>query len=238
MYEPPPQSESIPIWRKWVFGFYAYLKKGFDINTNGNVAISGDVPLEPWDSTWSALQVGGNMSFMCRTADPNARAGYWISNAYYDGTDWRAQDTGAASNIWQRGTDIRFRLASSVSADAVLTFATAFEVDGDLNATFFGHAIHSTTAGITASAGSVQGGSPLTTDINEISTCGTTGDSVTLPTAVAGLKITIINNGANSADVFPASGDNLGAGADTAAALAAGSNITYASYNATNWEVV
>lgn len=96
----------------------------------------------------------------------------------------------------------------------------------------------SVTAGITADVGSAQGGSPLTTEINQISTCATAGDSVTLPTAVAGLRVTIINNGAESCDVFPASGDNLGAGADTAAALAAGANITYVAYDATNWFAV
>lgn len=103
--------------------------------------------------------------------------------------------------------------------------------------TFTGLTKKSVTTGITADVGSAQGGSPLTTDINEVSTVGTTGDSVTLPTAVAGLEVTIINNGANACDVFPASGDNLGAGLNTAASLAAGTNITYVAYDATNWEV-
>lgn len=104
--------------------------------------------------------------------------------------------------------------------------------------TFTGHVIRSVTAGITADVGSAQGGSPITTDINQISICANAGDSITLPTAVAGLTITIINDGANATDVFPASGDDLGAGADTAASLAAGANITYVSYDATNWEAV
>lgn len=96
----------------------------------------------------------------------------------------------------------------------------------------------STTTGITASATSVQGGSPLTTEYNVIATCATGGDSVTLPPAEIGLQITIINNGASSADVFPASGDNLGAGVDTAAALASGAAITYFAYSTTNWKSV
>ena len=93
----------------------------------------------------------------------------------------------------------------------------------------------SVTAGITAAVGSAQGDGPLTTEVNQISTCANAGDAVTLPTAVAGLEVTIINNGAQAADVFPASGDNLGAGVDTAASLAAGANITYVAYDATNW---
>lgn len=96
----------------------------------------------------------------------------------------------------------------------------------------------SVTAGITAHVGSSQGDGPLTTDINEISTCANAGDAVTLPAAAAGLTITVINNGANACDVFPASGDNAGAGADTAVSLAAAANITYVAIDATNWVAV
>jgi len=92
-----------------------------------------------------------------------------------------------------------------------------------------------TTTGITADVGSIQGGSPLTTEYNEISTCANAGDAVTMPPASPGLKRVIINNGANACDVFPASGDNLGAGANTAVSLAAGANITYFAHDNTNW---
>ena len=82
--------------------------------------------------------------------------------------------------------------------------------------------------GLTADAGSAQGGTPLTSSYNVISTCATAGDSVTLPaTFPVGTIVKIKNDGAQSADVFPASGDDLGAGANTATALAAGSSITY-----------
>ena len=97
------------------------------------------------------------------------------------------------------------------------------------------------TAGITAFAGGGQGSATeLTATLNEVSTVATTADSVKLDAAVAGYtkRRTIVNNGANACDVFPASGDNLGAGVDTAASLAAGANITYASYDATNWFAV
>ena len=98
--------------------------------------------------------------------------------------------------------------------------------------------IHDLDAGLTADAGSAQGGLPLTASYNEISTVGTTGDSATLYAAQAGIKQTVMNNGANSMDIFPASGDDLGAGANTAVALAAGNNITYFAIDATNWETL
>ena len=91
------------------------------------------------------------------------------------------------------------------------------------------------SAGLTASATSIQGGTPLTNRFNEISTCATIGDSVTLPTAIAGKMVTVINNGANSADVFPATSDDLGAGVNLATALAAGNVITYLAFDAITW---
>lgn len=96
----------------------------------------------------------------------------------------------------------------------------------------------SITAGITATNPGAQGDSPLTTEINEVSTVGTADDAVTLPAAVAGRKVIIINNGANQLEIWPASGDNAGGGVDTAVTLAAGSNVQYVAYDATNWESI
>ena len=94
------------------------------------------------------------------------------------------------------------------------------------------------TAGITADVGSAQGDGVLTSSYNEISVCVNIGDAVTLPLAIAGYKVTIINNGAQSCDVFPANGNDCGGGVNTAVALAAGSNITYFAFDATNWESI
>ncbi|MBU2060803.1 MAG: hypothetical protein KKH44_02995, partial [Bacteroidetes bacterium] len=95
----------------------------------------------------------------------------------------------------------------------------------------------SVTAGISAINPGVQGDCPLTSEINEISVCGTTNDAVTLDTAEPGKEITIINNGAQTLEIFPASGDDLGAGVNTATTLIAGANITFVSYNYVNWEI-
>ncbi len=98
---------------------------------------------------------------------------------------------------------------------------------------------NSVAAGITASVTQTQGQQPLTKDVNEISIVANANDTVTLPSAQAYSKtITIINNGANVLQIFPASGDNAGAGVDTAITLAAGANLRLVNYNITNWEVV
>ncbi len=94
--------------------------------------------------------------------------------------------------------------------------------------------------GLTASSGSIQGGTPLTASFNVIDTVGTAGDSVTLPLNSKLSTIIFIKNGAgaNAMDVFPALGDDLGAGANTAASLLAGKGIAYIKTAATVWEAL
>ena len=86
-------------------------------------------------------------------------------------------------------------------------------------------AVDASTA-ITANTNSSQGDTPLTSSYNVISVCANAGDAVTLPaTFTATTPSTIVyvkNDGAQSADVFPASGDDAGAGANIAVAIAAG----------------
>jgi hypothetical protein len=91
-------------------------------------------------------------------------------------------------------------------------------------------------AGITASTTQTQGQQPLISVVNEISTVANANDTVTMPSANGGRIVYIFNNGANTLQIFPASGDNLGAGVDTAITLAAGSNLHLVAYDATNWE--
>jgi len=101
---------------------------------------------------------------------------------------------------------------------------------------FTGLNVYSNDFAITADSGSIQGGSPLTKELNVITTCVTIGDSVTLPTAIAGIRLTIVNNGATSSDVFPASGATInGAGVNIAEPLTNGSSITYIATSTTSW---
>ena len=90
-------------------------------------------------------------------------------------------------------------------------------------------------AGITASTTQSQGQGALTAQVNEISTVANKDDTVTLPTAVTGIMIEIINNGANTLLIFPASGDDLGLGVDTAEELEANERVMFVAYTTTNW---
>jgi hypothetical protein len=102
--------------------------------------------------------------------------------------------------------------------------------------TFTGHVKRSATTGITASTTQTQGQQALTTDINIVSTCANANDVVTLPAAVAGMVIYIRNNGAQTLQIFPASGDNInGTGVDASVTLVAGASVTYRTADVTNW---
>ncbi len=96
---------------------------------------------------------------------------------------------------------------------------------------------HDTNADITASTTKSQGQGALTTEINEISTVAGDGDTVTLPAAAAGRQITIINNGVSTLQMFPALGDDLGAGVDVSEELEPNEVIDFVAYDATNWHV-
>jgi hypothetical protein len=70
--------------------------------------------------------------------------------------------------------------------------------------------IYSTQSGITASTThSPAGGVPTTASRAQISVCANTGDAVTLPAAKAGMEITLVNNGAQTAQVYGTGTDTI-----------------------------
>lgn len=90
---------------------------------------------------------------------------------------------------------------------------------------------YDTGTGLTAFAGGGQA-SAITLDrgYNVVTTVATTADSAKLPDGLAFLVGSVVylkNNGANSLDLFPASGDDLGAGTDTAISVAAGASVAF-----------
>jgi hypothetical protein len=110
-------------------------------------------------------------------------------------------------------------------------------IDKDGQTPISGILQHSVAVGQTANTGSVQGNNPITTEFYEIATCANAGDACTLPSSVAGQLVIVVNNGANSADVFPASGDKIdGGSANAAFALAAGANALFICQDGTDWD--
>ena len=94
------------------------------------------------------------------------------------------------------------------AADTIMTLGTAQTVSGVKTYS----AINMESAGnaLTAFAGGGQGSATaLTKRLNFIGTCATAGDSVRLPTSVAGEWVFVYNGGAAAAQVFGASTDTI-----------------------------
>jgi 3D (Asp-Asp-Asp) domain-containing protein len=82
--------------------------------------------------------------------------------------------------------------------------------------------------GLTADVGSGQGDGVILCSYNVYSTVATAGDAATLPAVFpVGTVIFVKNDGANRMDVFPASGDDAGAGADVAIVVDAGDSAWF-----------
>lgn len=94
----------------------------------------------------------------------------------------------------------------------------------------------SVTTGITAEPSGVQGDVPLVSKINEVTTVASLNDSVTLPTAVAGIEVVVINSVGTAMDVFPASGDDIDGGSANAATTVAGNAVArFYAVDAASW---
>lgn len=96
----------------------------------------------------------------------------------------------------------------------------------------------SSTTGITAYAGGGQtNATQLTATFNEVTTVATAADSVKLLEATVGLTQIVLNDGANSLDVFPFLGDKINDGSTNASvSLAPGTTVTFKAVSTTEWE--
>lgn len=99
------------------------------------------------------------------------------------------------------------------------------------------HIKYHTVSGITASTTQTQGNGALTGAFNQVLTVANTDDTVTLPTAITGMQITIINDGAKTLQIFPAGGNDLGNGVNGRTELETNESVTFFAYNTTSWDV-
>lgn len=88
---------------------------------------------------------------------------------------------------------------------------------------------------ITASTMQTQGQQPLTAEINIVDTVTNNNDTVTLIGSTSGKRQIILNLGANTLQIFPASGDDLGQGVNISTTLDAGKEFTFYGLDNTTW---
>ena len=129
--------------------------------------------------------------------------------------------TASQPNITSTGTLTSLTVSGNVTAQANLTLTT--------------YLVQSVATGISA-AGSTQGtATALAKDINVVATVSA-GQGVVLPTAVAGMRITVMNTSATAVNVYPASGGAINSGAANAAySLAAGGRLDFIATTTTQW---
>jgi hypothetical protein len=129
-------------------------------------------------------------------------------------------------------------VTGTVSAAKALIVDASKNLTGLNNLTITGLFFESATNGITAFAGGGQGSAvALTTEVNRVTTVATSGDSVKLPAATAGLTIVVVNKGANPLAVFPAAGDAIdGLAANASVTQMQSSMVIYSCAVAGQWD--
>lgn len=105
-----------------------------------------------------------------------------------------------------------------------------------LNISATNNIVNSIAEGLVASTTQAQGEGPLTKEFNIVSSVANANDVVTLPDSSAGITCYIKNIGANTLQVFPASGDRINSLAlDASVTISAGASTTFRAVNSTNW---
>lgn len=242
------QHRSTNITTNQMFGVYGLCS---DVSASGVTLAAGARFDQPENATHNHCVVlyGTPLASLAFTDDlSNFRYIRWsTSNTRFEvSSNTRVSGTLSTTGaITSEATGQALTIGANTDTDVFVRFNTLttegnFKYKGASNNNFnFDRPVEfKTTAGITASTTQTQGQGALTSEINEVSTCANANDTVTLPSAVAGVRCVVINNGAQTLQIFPASGDNLGAGVNTATTLAAGSNVHYVAYDGTNWEAV
>lgn len=115
--------------------------------------------------------------------------------------------------------------------------AGAWYTEGLANGFAAGLQTFSVSEGLTAFAtGGQANGTLLTAMVNRFTVVATGGDSAKLPPAKAGMEITVINAGAASMNVFPATGEQINAaGANAAFAVVNTKTCTFFCTLAGQW---
>ncbi len=145
-------------------------------------------------------------------------------------------DASAKLDGIEEGADVTD--AANVASSGALMQDGSEEMSGDLDmgsATFIKL---SKTSGITASTTQTQGQGALVSQINEIAVVANPNDVNTMMPAEAGMFVFIFNNGSNTVQLYPASGENFNTLADDASTtLTSTSNAIFGCYVDGTWEL-
>ena len=145
--------------------------------------------------------------------------------------------SGAATSATTAGTVTTAAQPNITSVGTLASLTSTGNIQG-ANVVATSYHIRSVATGITA-AGSTQGtGTVLSKEINIVSTVSSGANGVVLPTAVAGMVLTVTNTTANSLIVYPASGGTINSLATNAGFTQSGTTIQFIAPTSTQWYTV
>jgi len=203
-------------------------KKPCVVATTANITLSGT-------QTIDGVAVVANDRVLVMNQTDGTENGIYLVVA---GTWTRVKD-------WNNSADLASGIIIPVGAGTTMlglwqvTYSGNFSL-GVTNPTFTRYQDSSASDSITAGTTQTQAGATaLTSRYNRISVCANLNDGVALIPAIAGSECLVLNEGAQSAQVWPADGDAIDAGAADAVdsnALTATSARRYVCFTDGTWQ--
>ena len=184
--------------------------------------------------TLTSLGVNGTVTAVAFTANTGVFTGNGNGLSSLQGSNV----TGQVGNALVAGTVYTAAQPNITSTGTLTSLTVSGNIAAQSNVNMTGYMIRSVNAAVSA-AGTVQANATaITKEMNVVSTVAA-GAGVILPTAVAGMAITIINTSANSLLVYPhVNGDINGGLANSAYSHPAGATLQYVAPTTTDWYTV
>jgi hypothetical protein len=219
----------------------------FTVNAQGQLTAASNVVIAANAANLTGTTLNSSIVTSSLTSVGTVTTGVWNNNIGSSATF--AAGLSGANLASITGANVTGTVSSATTAGTVTTAAqpnitsvgtlSSLTVSGNITAqssiNLTSYMVQSVATGISA-AGSTQGtATALTKDINVVATV-TAGQGVVLPTAVAGMRIAIINTSAAALLVYPASGGAINAlAANASYSLAAGARLDYVATTTTQW---
>ena len=204
------------------------------IKTDGNVGVANTNPTHTFSVTGTINSSGAI------TTGSSVTASTLVSNVATGTAPFTVTSTTQVANLnvataGTAGTVTTAAQPNITSTGTLTSLTVSGNITAQANVTVSGYSISSVGTGISA-AGSTQGtATALTKDINVVSTVSAS-QGVVLPTAVAGMRITVMNTSATAMNTYPASGAAINSLATNAAFVhAAGARLDFVATSTTQW---
>jgi hypothetical protein len=212
---------------------------GWDVS-NAEIAFGSNVGISSEVVTFTELANirSGNASLgNAATANFFIGSGNNLSNISGSNVSGTVANATYALSAGTAGTVTTNAQPNITSVGTLTSLSSSGNITG-ANLIVTGYHIRSVGTGITAAGTTQGGGTALTKEINIVSTVASGATGVVLPTAVAGMIVTITNTTANSMIVYPASGAQINSLGTNAGFSQGTTTIQFVAPTTTQWYTV